>query len=416
MEDVIRGLESAPRGADGVPQGLASFDRRLLEAGRKAFCGYLGAVYSSVGTAGARGAHSVRRTQVLTALGWTEAAEGYVPGRPSALRAALGLAGKATAAARDAAVRCGALCGSFAEGADTLRRLAGLDVRVSKLRDMTLAFGKDRLAAQDAAAPDRREYAKRPRRAEKKTERTLFAMLDGAAANCCKADTRDVKGKDGEAGTRQVRVGVFGEYGWLDAKGRPAPYADSFSYLVSGEGIADVTALAKKLGLARGAGSAPRMQCVADGEDALEKALRDAFPHAVFTNDFYHACEHTHALCLALGLAPAEADKEYRFLKGLLYRCGALGVVRRVKRKHKDALAASETAAKELAYLEKRLDNMRYGWLRKNGYFIGSGHVEAAARVLVVRRCKQAGMHWRLANAVRVCAIHAYYRSHPKAA
>lgn len=416
MEDVIRGLESAPRGADGVPEGLASLDKRLLEAVREAFCGYMGAVYSAVGTAGARGTHSVRNTQVLTALGWTEAAEGYVPGRPSALRAALGLAGKATAAARDAAVRCGALCGSFAEGSDTLRRLAGLDVRVSKLRDMTLAFGKERLAAQDAAAPDRREYAKRPRRADSKTERTLFAMLDGAAANCCAADTRETKGKNGAARTRQVRVGVFGEYGWLDADGRPAPFEDSFSYLVSAEGIAEVTALAKRLGLARGCGTVPRMQCVADGEDALERALRDAFPHAVFTNDFYHACQHTHALCLALGLAPAEAEKEYRLLKGLLYRCGADSVVRRVTRCHGDALGASQTALDELAYLEKRLDNMRYGWLRRNGYFIGSGHVEAAARVLVVRRCKQAGMHWRLANAVRVCAIHAYYRSLPKAA
>ena len=84
MEDVIRGLESAPRGADGVPEGLASLDKRLLEAVREAFCGYMGAVYSAVGTAGARGTHSVRNTQVLTALGWTEAAEGYVPGRPSA--------------------------------------------------------------------------------------------------------------------------------------------------------------------------------------------------------------------------------------------------------------------------------------------------------------------------------------------
>ena len=348
---------------------MASFDARLLEASRKGLCGYAGAVYSRFGTRGTEGAHSVRRTQVLTALGWTEYAENYFPGKPPALRAALGLTGKATAAARD------------------------------------------------AAAPDRRGYGKKPRRAEKETARTLFAMLDGASANCRKEDTEGVAGKDGgQAGTRQIRVGVFGEYGWLDAKGRPAPWPDSFSYLVSPDGIAEVTALTKRLGLARGCGTAPRMQCVADGEEALEKALRDAFPYAVFTNDFYHACEHAHALCIALGLAPGEADREYRLLKGLLYRIGAESVVRRVRQKHKDALAASEPAAKELAYLQKRIPNMRYGWLRKHGYFIGSGHVEAAARVLVVRRCKQAGMHWRLHNAVRVCAIHAYYRSQPKAA
>ena len=54
---------------------------------------------------------------------------------------------------------------------------------------------------------------------------------------------------------------------------------------------------------------------------------------------------------------------------------------------------------------------MRYGWLRKNGYYISSAHAEAAARILVARRCKQAGMHWRLHNAACVCAVIAKLRS-----
>ena len=104
-----------------------------------------------------------------------------------------------------------------------------------------------------------------------------------------------------------------------------------------------VTPLVKKHGLSRGSGSAPRMLCLADGEPALEDSLRDAFPHALFVNDFAQASDHLH------------------------------------------------------------------------GYYIGSGHVEAAVRVLIVRRCKQAGMHWRHANAVRMAAIHAHFRSHRKA-
>ena len=48
---------------------------------------------------------------------------------------------------------------------------------------------------------------------------------------------------------------------------------------------------------------------------------------------------------------------------------------------------------------------MRYGWLREHGCYISSCHMEAAARILVARRCKQAGMHWRHHNAACVCAI-----------
>ncbi|MBP1589190.1 MAG: hypothetical protein ILO10_03230 [Kiritimatiellae bacterium] len=40
-----------------------------------------------------------------------------------------------------------------------------------------------------------------------------------------------------------------------------------------------------------------------------------------------------------------------------------------------------------------------------------AAHVEAAARILVARRGKQAGMHWRLANAACVCALLARLRS-----
>ena len=51
------------------------------------------------------------------------------------------------------------------------------------------------------------------------------------------------------------------------------------------------------------------------------------------------------------------------------------------------------------------------GWLRKNGYYISPCHIEAAARILVARRCKQAGMHWRHHNAACVCAVIARLRS-----
>ena len=54
---------------------------------------------------------------------------------------------------------------------------------------------------------------------------------------------------------------------------------------------------------------------------------------------------------------------------------------------------------------------MRYGWLRRNGYCISSSHIEAAARILVARRYKQAGLHWRHHNAAWVCAIIARLRS-----
>ena len=413
VEAVLRAIEEGPVDASGFPVALQDLDKALATAAQRDAGSLLSEVLSHLGKLKMPGAHGYRVRQLLTCLGWIPVHYAYVrKAGASAFLQALGVAARSTAAARDRAVRCAALCGSFAEGGNVLGRLTGMVVSITKLRAMTLAYGDECLQKQAAAKADVRSYPERtPKEGETPTEHTFFCRLDGTGAPCTQADTAGRQGKNGEAGTRQIRVAVFGEYAWLDPKGRPAAFRGSFSCAVSGEEIAEVGLMVRKLGRARGCGNAARIQCVADGEEALEKALRDAFPNAIFTNDFMHACEHLHLCCQNLGLAPEATGKEYRFLKGLLYRCGAAAVIQRLETRYLQPLAASSAANKELDYLRKRQQNMRYGKLRKDGLFIASGHVEAAARVLVVRRCKQAGMHWRHNNAIRISAILAHFRS-----
>jgi hypothetical protein len=399
--------------ADGFPVGLKDLDGKLADAAGRDMRTLMSKLLSRFGGRKTAEAHGYRVRQILTCFGWAQVRYAYVrKAGVSALLRALGVATRSTAAARDWIIRCAALCGSFAEGRDMLKRLTGMNVSVSKLRAIALEYGETCLRAQEEAAPDVRSYpARTPKDGETETTHTLFCMLDGTGAPCTKKDTAGIKGKKGEAGTRQIRVALFGEYRWLDKNGRPSPFRHSFSYAVSGDEIGDVSGLVRKLGVARGYGLAARMQCVADGEEALEKALRDAFPNAIFTNDFIHACGHLHACCVNIGLPDEKAEKEYRFLKGLLYRIGASSVIKRLEAQYAQALKASEEAEKELDYIRKRKHNMCYGQLRKHGLFVASGHVEAAARVLVVRRCKQAGMHWRHKNAIRISAILAHLRS-----
>ena len=237
-----------------------------------------------------------------------------------------------------------------------------------------------------------------------------MVMADGTNAPCVKKDTKGVRGKNGdEAHSRQLRVMNFFEYCNVDGEGTPVPIRGSFSYAVTDGEIAEATGLLKVQGVARGSGTVPRMQGVADGEEALEKALRDAFPFAEFTNDVMHACGYLSACCQALGIAsPA---KEYATCRRIMFRHGAGSAVDRIRRLYTEELEASKEAGAALDYLDKRRGNMRYGWLRRNGYCISSSHVEAAARILVARRCKQAGMHWRHHNAACVCAIIARLRS-----
>ena len=363
------------------------------------------------------GVHSWREGNLFTCMGWTRAEYPYYRDaeRREKRWAEFGVERKMTKAASETVSRLAATLGSFKEGRDTLSRLGLGELSVSKMRAETLACGETALQAQKSPAWDRRTYPEKHRKIPeggRKVPRTLAILVDGTCVPATHADTRGRKGKNGgEAGSRQLRVVVMYEYEALDAEGRPVPIPGSFSYAVLLCNALELKGFVKKLGEARGARSVPRVLCGADGEEALEHLLTEAFPQAVFFNDFMHAASYLSAACHAPGIA--DPDKEYRTCRGIMKRHGAGSAVDRLKRLYAQELKASPEAADALEYLEKRRAHMNYGWLRRNGYCIGTSHVEAAARLLVARRCKQAGMHWRVDNAARVCALLAGFRSTP---
>ena len=405
--------ERVAEGTSGIPE---RFDEKLKTAALEDMAEYAGEVVSAVERHRAGpGVHSWREGDLFTCMGWTRAEYPYYrdPERREGHWEAFGVERKMIPAASDVATRLAVTLGSFQEARDTLARLGLGNLSESKLRAETLLLGKAALEAQKKPLWDKRTYTKRQREVSqggRKVARTLVILLDGTGVPATHADTKGRKGKNGgEAGTRQLRIVVIFEYESLDGDGHPVPLPGSFSYSVLLCNALELKGFVKKLGEARGAQTAPRVECGADGEEALETILTEAFPQAVFFNDFLHAASYLSTACHAPGIA--EADKEFKTCKGIMKRHGAGSAVDRLKRLYEKELKASPEASAALDYLDKRREHMNYGWLRKHGYYIATSHVEAAARLIVARRCKQAGMHWRVENAACVCALLARFRS-----
>ena len=416
-----------------LPSGLEGLDQRLLNAAVEDSRQLLQSLLCQFGERSPeQPAHDRRRRNMLTACGWIEVSRAYcpIPGvknhgkRPKSaaksvfpLDAAIKLEHGATPAARDAVARCAVLCGSFAEGRDMLKRLTPLEIATSTMRGMALRAGQKALARQENPLRDIRPPEFVPPNGDNRhvfpTQRTMYIMMDGTGVPCTQADTAGIKGRkpDGTAGKRELKVGVIGYYSWLDHLERPVPEPSSATHVVCAADATDFGILMRRAADSRGYGSAPRVQVVGDGADWIANIAQQAFPDAIFTADFYHACEHLHALCLELHWPEKSMRLEYRRLKGILFNRGAQAFIRRFRDKHASTLNNSLVAQKELAYFEKRTQAMRYDLFRKQGLYIGSGHAEAACRTTVARRCKQAGMHWRYHNAARICAILASLRS-----
>ena len=377
---------------------------------------YVGEVMSSVSfRSNAPGANGIRTRQVFTRFGRCDVRFPYRVGSPgeSDVFRAFGVERKMTPCASSVATRLAVTQGSFKEAVDTLSLLGCGRLSVSKLRKETLRAGEAALAGLRTPGKDVRQYPDAKLRTPDgahRVPRTLVVMADGTNPPCTKADTSGIRGKQSaQAKSRQLRVTSICEYANATDRGVPIPMAGSFSYSVTDLGIGELTGLIREQAVSRGSGTVPRVQCVADGEEALERAMRDALPFAEFTNDFMHAAGYLNDCCGRLGI-PDPAG-EYRTCRAIMLRHGAGSAVDRIRRLYAKELAASKEAGVALDYLDKRRGNMRYGWLRRNGYYISSCHVEAAARILVARRCKQSGMHWRIHNAACVCAIIARLRS-----
>ena len=54
---------------------------------------------------------------------------------------------------------------------------------------------------------------------------------------------------------------------------------------------------------------------------------------------------------------------------------------------------------------------MQYGTFRKQGFFIGSGVIEAGCKTVVGARCKQSGMFWGRPGAQNILALRCIYAS-----
>ena len=407
--------------------GMSDIDEAVKEAFLADAKEYLGALISRLMPSDSRGRRGLRSRSFLSCLGNVPFDFQYVPkGRQVADTVkALGWSGMVTPAAKRHITRAGALSGSFAEARETLRALASTGVSATRVRSLTLEVGKKTLEAQESGTlRDLGGIATPPTRKRKRGKdgslittgtfvgETMVISVDGIGAPCTHADTDGVRGKEEEeAGTRELKVALVTVYTHVDAKGRPMTSRACTSYMVTYKSACDLIPALRREAIRRGYGRIKRVQFIGDGAEWIRNLWRQVFKDALLTLDFYHACEYLSIIGKSL-FEEGAATAGFKKLKGKLMRYGGATLMRFLAKEHSAAIASlGEKGKAAVHYLETRLEFMNYGWLRREGYYIGSGSVESACKFLVAARCKQAGMHWRHKNAAYVAAIRAAIRS-----
>jgi hypothetical protein len=144
------------------------------------------------------------------------------------------------------------------------------------------------------------------------------------------------------------------------------------------------------------------VQIVLDGAKGLKENMQAQFPKAIITLDVCHVVERLWAVGRHFHKeGSVELQGWVEDLKGLLYAGRAAEIVARLQGYLREVAlhgpgtkGRRQALTKQIAYLQPRLEMMRYGdWLEKD-LVIASGQVEGAVRHLVGERLDCAGMRW----------------------
>jgi hypothetical protein len=303
---------------------------------------------------------------------------------------------------------------AFKEASEDLRICAEVNVTAKAVERVAESVG------QDMEQWSRRERDKavlsyeQQEQPNKKTGETLYVEFDGTGVPMTRRELAGRRGKqpDGSAKTREVKLGCVFTQSALDERGRPVRDPDSTTFVGKIEPAEQFGERIFSEAVQRGLDQARRVVVLGDGATWIKNIAETHFPGATQIIDLYHAREHVAALAKALYPDNAKKTVQHRARWWNELDQGQIEtILRAARRRLKTRPEPSDSAQREINYLDNHKERMRYAHFREQGLFIGSGIIEAACRSVIGQRLKQSGMEWSLRGANAIISLRCILKS-----
>jgi len=236
----------------------------------------------------------------------------------------------------------------------------------------------------------------------------MYVCMDGTGVPVVKKETagRQGKGEDGQAKTREVKLGcVFTQTG-VDRNGRPVRDEETTSYTGAIESAEVFGQRIYQEAIRRGMHWAKQVCVLGDGALWIWNIADEQFYGATQIVDLFHAREHYWTV--AKVFFGQDKDKLHLWAedrRNELNDGRVEDVINAIKECSLLSGCNNSIYEREIGYFEKNKERMRYAHFRKRGLFVGSGVLEAGCRTVVGQRLKQSGMHWTVEGANSIIAL-----------
>jgi hypothetical protein len=238
-------------------------------------------------------------------------------------------------------------------------------------------------------------------RGERKQTPCAVVMADGTGMPMRPEELQGVKGRNGEAKTREVKVGaifeMFPSPENLKERERLPGTTEYVATLERKAVFADTirSAFDRKFPI-----SPDVTLFLGDGAPWIWNMRRTHFPFAVEILDFYHAAEHLSPLLELAALPEKERKKTRQKWRRWLMEGKTNKLIETCEKMAQGTNPVKAQAwRKALQYYRDNRCRMKYDEYLAKGWFIGSGVVESACKTLIGRRFKLSGMRWSIKGA-----------------
>jgi len=235
-----------------------------------------------------------------------------------------------------------------------------------------------------------------------KKDITLYIMMDGAAVN-----TR-VEDENGSTWREAKTVMVFTDKDIIKRK-------DDSKIIVKKEystyigTVEEFKKYVLQVAINAGYGRVKKVVIIGDGATWIRTMCNEIFPDAVQILDLFHLKENIYGYAKYLyGENEVEYTKWAETMIDKIIKGNIKGALNMIPTGH-GKLPAGIVNLK--IYIENNIDKIRYEEYKEKGYYVGSGPIESANKIILQRRLKQAGMRWSVNGAQYILTLRAKVES-----
>ena len=295
---------------------------------------------------------------------------------------------------------------SFDRGRQQLHLLAGLEVHQKAVERQAEAIGAD-LAARQQVEMQRAVQLEFPEILGQAVA-VLYIEMDGTGVPVVKAETEGRAGKiDGQpAHTREAKLACFFTQTSTDQEGYAVRDEASTTYAGAIETAEEFGKRIYVEAWRRGWSRATKKVVLADGAIWIWNLADQYFPGAIQIVDLYHAREHVWDTARLLHPSDAHQRKQWGKRAQKMLDNGKIeAVVAEICEGPPPTPESAAAIANQADYFERNKTRMRYPKFRSQGFFVGSGVIEAGCKTVIGSRLKQSGMFWTVRGANAIIAL-----------